>query len=63
MSLDLLDPQLGYLIALAVAAVPLVTVVVRSSILLIGLLFTLSKASPGDRPEIFREFTRAISNC
>jgi len=58
-----LDPNLTYLVAVSIAALPLIASVARYCALLIGLLVTLSKASQGDRPEVFREFARAISSC
>lgn len=50
--------QYSWLPALA-AAFTLAAVAVRCLTLLIGLLVTLIKAYPSDRPEIFREFARA----
>jgi hypothetical protein len=50
-----------WLPALAVAVLTLLAVAVRSATLLVGLLVALPKTSRADRPEIFREFTRAVS--
>jgi hypothetical protein len=52
--------QYPWLPALA-AAFTLTAMAVRCLTLLIGLLATLMKAYPSDRPEIFREFARAAS--
>lgn len=52
--------QYPWLPALA-AAFTLTAVAVRCLTLLIGLLVTLMRAYPSDRPDIFREFARATS--
>ena len=48
-------------VPLFTASVVAFTLFVRCLTLLAGLLATLAKSSPGDRPEIYREFARATS--
>lgn len=54
-------PHLPWLPVLIAAGMTSLAVVARCATLLIGLLAALSKASRGDRPDIFREFARAVS--
>jgi hypothetical protein len=52
------DPSVA---SIAAASMVLLTVTVRCLILLVGLLTTLARVSQKDRPDIFREFARAVS--
>ena len=48
--------------ALVAASAALVAVATRCVTLLVGFLTALPKTARGDRPEIFREFARAVSS-
>ena len=54
--------HLLWLPALVAASAALLAAVARCLTLLVGLLVALSKAARKDRPEIFREFARAVSS-
>ncbi len=54
--------QLSVWIPLTLIILPVIATVIRCSILLVGLLVTLSKATQTDRPYIFREFARAMTS-
>lgn len=53
--------QLSAWFPLVVVMLPAIGAIVRYSVLLAGLIVTLRKSVKADRPEIFREFARAMA--
>jgi hypothetical protein len=53
--------QLEMWLPLIVVILPVIGAIVRYSVLLVGLIVTLSKSIKADRPYIFQEFARAMT--